>query len=440
LKVRQPETSKYVLGSVLIVAMLIGGGTTRGLYTDTIIFCLTLVATGLVFVASPERRIGSDLLALPALIILLCLLQLMPLPAGMLAWLRPEVLEPPEGTRGAIDFISLGVGQSLESLLLVLAPVAFFLSILRLRSDQVAPLLPFFFLGLFCNLLVGALQYSLSANGDVVDILPYGIQGGLFANANHFSTLLFISIPLIVYFGLYKHQRMLSILGVAAVLLILLAANSRAGVLFGLAVTAASLIAVPGRSRITLAAMIAAFVGLSIYSVGALSKIDPENLDQQFGRVEFARTTLDGIRDNWPLGVGFGNFVNAYQVYEKPEMIFREYVNHAHNDYLELVFEGGVLAAALIGLYLFLLMKAAFSRESDPLKRAALISIVFVLAHSLVDYPLRTLAIAMSFALLNGIFFHRGSRRSARVRRELVEVEHNGKQLLVPVAGEATGT
>ena len=434
MKLARHESNKYLLGTVLILALLIGGGTARGLYTDSIIIGLSLLAAGFVFLSPSEQRVGFGQWALPALVVALCVLQILPLPSWILSPLRPELLNELDGASSRSEFISLGVGLTLESLVLVIAPLAFFLCVLRLRPDQVLGLLPFFFVGLVCNLLVGTLQYSLSANPTAEGLLPFGINAGLFANDNHFATLLFVSIPLIVFFGLYRGQMLTGGIGLVAVLLILLAADSRAGVLIGLAITVVSLITLPGRSRLTLAAGIAIFFALSIHGVGALSKIDPQNLDPDFGRVEFARTTLEGIRENWLLGVGFGNFVKAYQIYEHPEMIYPAYVNHAHNDYLELVFEGGVLAALLIALYFLMLIKAAFLRGSGALKRAALISIVFVLVHSIGDYPLRTLAIAMTFAFLNGILFHRGSRASGQTSDEFLQVEHNGERLLVPIA------
>lgn len=422
-----------MLGTVLILALLIGGGTARGLYTDSILIILSLIAAAGVFNATAAQQAASRQIYFCAFIALLCVIQIVPLPAGLLSALRPDFLDHPDGLEAGYTFISLGVGRTVESLLLVLAPLAFFLGILRLRPDQIVGLLPFFFIGLLSNLLVAVLQYSLATDAVVERFLPFDIQAGLFANTNHFSTLLFVSIPLIIYFGLFKGHLVVGALGLAATLLLLLAAGSRAGVLIGLAITAVSLFILPGRTRFTMAAVISIFVVLSIFTAGAWSKIDPNNLDPEFGRIEFARTTFDGIKQNWPLGIGFGNFVKGYQIYEKPDMIYREYVNHAHNDYLELIFEGGIAAALLIGLYLLLLVRVAFSSETSALQRAVLISIVFILIHSLVDYPLRTMALSITFAFLNGILFHAGFKPSERTRKAHVQVEHNGEKLLVPI-------
>ncbi|TJW73199.1 MAG: O-antigen ligase family protein, partial [Mesorhizobium sp.] len=154
-------------------------------------------------------------------------------------------------------------------------------------------------------------------------------------------------------------------------------------------------------------------------------------IDRDFARGEFARTTIEGIKENWATGVGFGNFQRAYQIYEKQEMIFKQYVNHAHNDYLEIAFEGGVLAVLLMALYFVMLFMALTRVRRDPLQKAAFLSVSFLLIHSLVDYPLRTEALAMTFAFMNAIIFHKGF--AARQKRELIEIDHNGEKLLVPV-------
>ena len=88
-------------------------------------------------------------------------------------------------------------------------------------------------------------------------------------------------------------------------------------------------------------------------------------------------------------------------------------MNHAHNDYLEIIFEGGLLAGLALASYLVLLSVRLVEARVNGMQKAALMAIGFLLVHSLVDYPMRTLAIAMVFAYLNAIVFcrDRGSGR-----------------------------
>lgn len=430
---RPSEWDKYLLGSVLFISLLIGGGTASGLYTDTLIEVAAIVSAAVVFSQTSGQRIPRSVLWLVIFAVALVILQIVPLPAAVFNGLRPELLLGDRWLVGETRsrFVSVGVGRTIECLLYLLALVAFFLSVLRLRSEQVHALLPFFFMGVICNGLAGTIQYSLSNNIAIEGLLPFTINAGLFANRNHFAALLFVSIPFVVYYGLFRRHLLSGSLGLVTLLLLLLAAGSRAGVLIGLAITVLSIVLLSSRSRVSGIGIVAVFIALSVFSIGAWTKIEAEAIDPDFGRGEFARTTIEGINKNWATGVGFGNFQKAYQIHEKEEMIFRQYVNHAHNEYLEIAFEGGVLAVLLMALYFVMLFMVLTRIRRDPLQKAAFLSVSFLLIHSLVDYPLRTEALAMTFAFMNAIIFHKGF--AARQKSELIEIDHNGEKLLVPI-------
>ncbi|TJU89832.1 MAG: O-antigen ligase family protein [Mesorhizobium sp.] len=430
---RPSEWDKYLLGSILFIALLIGGSTASGLYTDTLIEVAAIVSAALVFSQASGQRIPHSVLWLLIFAVALMVLQIVPLPAAIFSGLRPELLLADSGLVGEtrFRFVSVGVGRTIECLLYLVALAAFFLSVLRLRAEQVRALLPFFFVGVICNGLAGAIQYSLSDDVAIEGLLPFTINAGLFANENHFAALLFVSIPFVVYYGLFRGHLLSGSLGLATLLLLLLAAGSRAGVLIGLATSVLSIIFLSTRSRVSGIGIVAVFIALSVFTIGAWTKIEAEVIDRDFGRGEFARTTIEGVKENWATGVGFGNFQKAYQIYEKEEMIFKQYVNHAHNEYLEITFEGGVLAVLLMALYFVMLFVALTIVRRDPLQKAAFLSVSFLLIHSLVDYPLRTEALAMTFAFMNAIIFHKGF--AARQKSELIEIDHNGEKLLVPI-------
>ncbi|RWK34613.1 O-antigen ligase family protein [Mesorhizobium sp.] len=432
---RPSEWDKYLLGSILFIALLIGGGTASGLYTDTLIEVAAIVSAALVFSQTSGQRIPHSVLWLLIFAVALVVLQIVPLPAVLFNGLRPELLLADSGLVGEprFRFVSVGVGRTIECLLYLVALAAFFLSVLRLRAEQVQALLPFFFVGVICNGLAGAIQYSLSDDVAIEGLLPFTINAGLFANENHFAALLFVSIPFVVYYGLFRGHLLSGSLGLATLLLLLLAVGSRAGVLIGLATTVLSIIFLSTRSRVSGIGIVAVFIALSVFTIGAWTKIEAEVIDRDFGRGEFARTTIEGIKENWATGVGFGNFQKAYQIYEKEEMIFKQYVNHAHNEYLEIAFEGGVLAVLLMVLYFVMLFMALTRVRRDPLQKAAFLSVSFLLIHSLVDYPLRTEALAMTFAFMNAIIFHKGFAARSAWKSELIEIDHNGERLLVPI-------
>ncbi|MER8848745.1 MULTISPECIES: O-antigen ligase family protein [Mesorhizobium] len=120
-------------------------------------------------------------------------------------------------------------------------------------------------------------------------------------------------------------------------------------------------------------------------------------------------------------------------------MIFKSYVNHAHNDYLELALEGGLPVILLMVAYAVLLSASSAVIRGEPLQKAAFLSLAFLLVHSLVDYPLRTAALAMTFACLNGIVFHRGFADRLNLRDEQGKASSRDEDnLLVPVRASAT--
>ncbi|MER8443699.1 O-antigen ligase family protein [Mesorhizobium sp. M1066] len=430
---RSTEWEKYLLGSVLFLSVLIGGGTASGLYTEALIEVAAIVAAAAVFSRPSEHGIPRSALWLLALGLAVFCFQIVPLPAALLSGLRPEVLlaNPWLSGETGLRFVSVGVGRTIECLLYFVAMAAFFLSVTRLRPDQVYGLLPFFFMGVICNGLAAAIQYSLSDTVAIQGLLPFTINAGLFANQNHFSALLFVSIPFVVYYGLFRGHLLSGSLGLITLLLLLLAAGSRAGILIGLAITIVSVVFLSARSRLGGYGIPAVFIGLSLYTIGAWTKIDAEVVDPAFGRAEFARTTIAGIAENWATGVGFGSFPKVYQIYEKGEMIFKPYVNHAHNDYLELALEGGAPVVFLVAAYSVLLFAFSLAARRDPLQKMAFLSVSFLLVHSLVDYPMRTAALAMTFAYMNGIIFHKGL--AVRLSQRGESTEAHDDNLLVPV-------
>jgi O-antigen ligase len=95
------------------------------------------------------------------------------------------------------------------------------------------------------------------------------------------------------------------------------------------------------------------------------------------------------------VGTGFGSFDAVYRLYEPTALLLPAYVNHAHNDWLQLVIEGGLPSIVIFsGLLVWILRALASVGRGTPLRRERLIfwvaCLAIVAAASLVDYPLRT--------------------------------------------------
>jgi O-antigen ligase len=120
-------------------------------------------------------------------------------------------------------------------------------------------------------------------------------------------------------------------------------------------------------------------------------------------RQQIWATTQRAIESTFPVGTGLGSFEEVYRQYEDPADVSPRYINHAHNDYLELVLELGAPGLILILLFLGWWATATVriwtSSLSTPFERAATVASAAILAHSIVDFPLRTAAIMAVFGV-----------------------------------------
>jgi O-antigen ligase len=167
-------------------------------------------------------------------------------------------------------------------------------------------------------------------------------------------------------------------------------------------------------------------------------------------RAVYTRTTLDAALQNLPFGTGLGTFVPVYATIEKASDVGVRFANRAHNDPAELMLETGIIGALAVALFVgWFLMRTLplwFKQSvgADPhhmmLQRAASIIVVLVLGHSLLDYPLRTTALAAIFAYCCGVLTpvssdlkSSGPSSGGREREELVQPGDRSRPISKPV-------
>jgi O-antigen ligase len=107
----------------------------------------------------------------------------------------------------------------------------------------------------------------------------------------------------------------------------------------------------------------------------------------------------------WPVGAGTGTFDEIFQVDESLENMTMRRPGRAHNDYIELAIESGVLGLAVAGFWVLLLGWLSWCVRNSSQRWAAWAGSGFLLAialQSITDYPLRnqTILAFASFALL----------------------------------------
>jgi O-antigen ligase len=122
-------------------------------------------------------------------------------------------------------------------------------------------------------------------------------------------------------------------------------------------------------------------------------------------RLTILPQTLAAVKAYWPIGSGFGSFVPVFQNFEHSAAFTPQYINHAHDDYLELLLEGGLLGVLIAVAGLAWVAIAAVRATGWPtgrdkdLPRVAAVIVLLLLVHSVVDYPLRTAGLATVFGL-----------------------------------------
>ncbi len=119
--------------------------------------------------------------------------------------------------------------------------------------------------------------------------------------------------------------------------------------------------------------------------------------------------TVPAIEHYWPIGSGIGGFRDTIEVFESLESVTPLTSGRAHNEYLEVALEAGVLGLALIVAWWILcaiLYRRALREGSQSeryLATAAMFTFVAIALQSAVDYPLRNLALMCVVASLFGM-------------------------------------
>ncbi|MBZ5640775.1 MAG: O-antigen ligase family protein [Acidobacteriia bacterium] len=120
------------------------------------------------------------------------------------------------------------------------------------------------------------------------------------------------------------------------------------------------------------------------------------------GRVPVWRASLTMVPGHWVAGTGLGTFESAFETYRPPAVVGGW--DHAHNDWIEALTDGGPLALGAAAVLLLLALgwrsRGEPGRgESDLVRAAASASIVAIAVYSLADFSLRMPAIALLLAV-----------------------------------------
>jgi O-antigen ligase len=422
-----------VVPAYLLLALILGGASAAGGWAN-----LALQLTGLALIvwavaarpATPMSAPARGGVAVVILILLLFAIELLPLPPSVWTHLpgRGAVAEGFRMVGQPLPWlpISLEPYRTLASAFWLIPAVAVYLAMVRLGAFRPAWLAWVLAAVTLFSVTIGALQVASGEESGwyFYRISNFGQMVGFFANANHLATLLVCTIPFLAALYLAARARHGSVQRSSALLVILVGTllvvfvgvgvnTSLAGIGLSVPVLGASLTMLYARKRrpplwtlILIGLLLAASVGTVMSAPFGNNLTSVKAGDEDSRRLTYART-LAAAGDYFPVGSGVGTFQQIYRQHEDPARIDTSYMNHAHSDYVELALETGVLGYLVLAVFLFWWGRRAVAawrpEEPDVYARAATIASVAILAHSLVDYPLRTAAIGAVFAMCCGL-------------------------------------
>lgn len=314
--------------------------------------------------------------------------------------------------------VTFSLHETLVSAAAILPPAGIVIAMLALRGLHASAVAATIVVMALVSLTVGIGQV-LGGNDSPLyfyDFTTRGFMVGFFANANHMASLLLVTLPFMAALIAQGRKRFpdrrkeFTALGLALLALIAMGVGL-VGSLTGYALLApvalaSALIIWPPKSRRF--AGLLALPALAL-SAGFLSVMgDAENIfaeDAQaslLGREQIRANAVPAARAYFPLGAGLGTFEEIYRRFEEVDAVSRTFINHAHNDYLEVVIELGAPGLLLIILFVgwWLACLASFLKAGGSAYGwAGWTAIGVLLVHSGWDYPLRTAALSAIFAV-----------------------------------------
>ena len=426
----QAETATFAGALLLLFAAALFGGASQGnalslMAVEFASLPLLFVSLYLVLAGAAPRQATLPLVLLAA-VVATPLLQLVPLPASV--WTRlpgrataAQVLDIARLGRPWLPF-SLAPEQTWRSAMALAPPAAMFMGALFLSEGQRRVLAVCWLALAVVSLVVGALQ-MLGGEASPLYFYPItnlGAPVGLFSNRNHQAEFLLCLIPIAAVFaarfnGAFEDRRafsaLLAVLYIVVAIVGVAVTRSRAGiVLGGLALLGAGAVVARGgavRRHWRGAAGIAGGGALAIAAVlmfglgPILDRFGAGAAEPRFEDWPLVTRAAGGFL---PLGSGIGSFQTVYDAIEPLGDVSPVYFNHAHNDYLELWLETGAIGAGLLLVFAGWLawrMWTIWTRAAGPgrdLAAACSVTALLLAAHSAVDYPLRTEALAVLFA------------------------------------------
>jgi O-antigen ligase len=350
------------------------------------------------------------------------LFQLIPLPVSMLSLIHPkfkELVTVIPGAPPAFHSVSIyPFATEMEVCRLFIYLAVFTVAAFGLKDNEdvrriLKALVVFgFILGVF------AIIQKATWNGKIYwfkePIHPYAFSFGSFVNKNHFAGFMGMIIPFSLGIALrsrrLEEKVMFAFFGVVMAISLFFSL-SRGGIISFIAsmFVFSLIILTKGMTKKKFFPIALFSLALTVY----LLFLGVSPIVERFAKGEVSgeqrlkawHGTLQAFRDFPVFGSGMGTFQDIFKVYQ-PDGLYL-YWTHAHNDYLELLLELGIVGAALAAVFFFTalraILKTKWKGREVYIWAAVLASLTAIAVHSIVDFNLHIPSNAILFSLVLGI-------------------------------------
>lgn len=426
---KQGGHSRIVLGAVALCGVLGGGGISHPL--AEMVLQLALAALAVAWVWATPRRVFAQVpfsaWLIAGLVVLLPLAQLVPLPPALwqslpgrgpeLAALKLAGLEQSWRPLSLFPDLTIACALSMACAMLTLLMAATLTRTARTLALGVVALVA------LASVVVGAGQVG-GGEGNVFRFYApdFSFLLGFQNNRNSQADVLLIGMVCLTFAlrdmvlaRVLPERRRLVLGGVAIGSLVLALGVVLTGSRTGMAmlvpvVLAQAMLLLPWLKpdfRLRTIGLMAAG-GVVAAGLAAYALRDNPMIGRALGRFathgefrpEIWTDTIFAIRTYLPWGTGMGTFLPVFMITERLEIVSDLVVNRAHNDFLELALEAGLpglmLAVVIAGLLVRGALLGWLSGEARVRGQifCATSALLIIGAHSLLDYPLRSMSLA----------------------------------------------
>ncbi len=378
------------------------------------------------------------------------LLQAVPLPPDIIRIISPETYNLYKETmlvdQAGESWMSLSINKkaALMSFFQLAAYISFYVLTVQLLTKRDNLMKTVTIIVIFASILAlfGILQHILSNNKIywVRKLAQGGSLFGPYVNRNHYAGLMGMLFPLVISLFLFNkpHVTHKSVRDKITEIFNLQRTNIYLLLGFSSILIATSIFLTLSRSGIVSLCLSMIFFGLIFISKGAkkrrgiiiivifvlivlsvgwfgwdpiferFEKVRNPQGDISDLRFEIWKDSVNIIKDFPVTGTGFGSFVNIYPRYRT--ISGDRIADHAHNDYLEIFSDGGVIAFAICVWFLLVLVYKSYRTF---LKRrelyciylfiAGMTGLISILFHGTTDFNLHIGANGLYFFFLTGL-------------------------------------